>query len=288
MAEKHQEHVDAVTVPAPTSWPLLAALGATLVFAGLVTHVLVTIVGVVVFVVSSVGWFRDVLPHEQHEIVPFVAPALRARQVVASPLTVEHLEPGGAHAHRMRLPVEMHPYSAGLWAGLAGGVAMALVACVFGLVAFGSVWYPINLLAAAALPSLASASAEQLASFDGFALLVATLVHGAMSLLVGFLYAFLLPTMPRRPIFMGGVVAPLLWTGLVWASLGIVNPLLNARIHWGWFFASQVVFGVVAGAVVARTERIRTMQALPLALRVGIEGGMREDSRGQDDDGRNA
>ena len=179
----------------------------------------------------------------------------------------------------MRLPVEIHPYSAGLWAGLAGAVAMAVVACAFGLIVFGSIWYPINLLAAAALPSLASASPEKLAQFDGLALFVATLVHGLMSLLVGFLYAFLLPAMPRRPMFVGGVIAPLLWTGLVWASLGIVNPLLDARIHWRWFIASQVVFGLVAGFVVARTERIRTMQALPLAQRVGIEGGMRERRR---------
>jgi hypothetical protein len=177
----------------------------------------------------------------------------------------------------MRLPIEIHPYSAGLWAGLAGAVAMAVIACAFGLLVFHSVWYPINLLAAAALPSLATASPEQLATFDGTALFVATLVHGAMSLLIGFLYAFLLPTMPRRPILMGGVVAPLLWTGIIWASLGIINPVLDARIQWGWFVASQMVFGLVVGFVVARSERIRTMQALPLAVRAGIEGGMRED-----------
>lgn len=274
MSAHHEEHADAVVAPAPTAWPLIAALGATLVFAGLVTHALVSIVGVVLFFTASVGWFRTVLPEEATEIVPFRPAALRARAVAASPRTVEHLEPGGPHAHRMRLPVEIHPYSAGLWAGLAGAVAMAVVACAFGLIVFGSVWYPINLLAAVLLPSLATASAEQLASFDAFALFVATLVHGATSLLVGFLYAFLLPTMPRRPLLMGGVVAPLLWTGLVWASLGIVNPVLNARIHWGWFIASQVVFGLVAGAVVSRSERIRTMQALPLALRAGIEGGL--------------
>lgn len=274
MAEHHPELADAVVVPAPTAWPMIGALGATLTFAGLVTHVTVTIVGVVVFFAAAVGWFRSVLPQEETEVVPLRPPALRARPVVAAPHKVEHLQPGGPHEHRMRLPVERHPYSAGIWAGLAGGVAMAVVACVFGLLAFGSVWYPINLLAAAALPSLANLSDAQLASFDGLALFVATLIHGAMSLLTGFLYAFLLPTMPRRPILMGGVIGPLLWTGIIWASLGIINPVLDARIHWGWFVASQIVFGVVAGVVVARSERIRTMQTLPLAMRAGIEGGM--------------
>ncbi len=70
----------------------------------------------------------------------------------------------------------------------------------------------------------------------------------------------------------------------VWSissSLGIVNPALEDRIHWGWFIASQIGFGLVAGIVIARSEKIRTMQALPIALRAGIEGGMRE--RGEDD-----
>ncbi|HEY8516034.1 MAG TPA: hypothetical protein VIS07_11020 [Candidatus Binatia bacterium] len=277
MSERADENIDSVALPAPTAWPLLAALGVTLIFAGLVTHVFTTIVGAVLFVVCAVGWFRSVLPVEETEIVPLRPPALRAREIQPVPHTVEHLTPGGPHAHRMRLPVEVHPYSAGVWAGLGGGAAMALVACAFGIIVAGSIWYPINLLAAAALWSLASASVEQLRSFDATALVVATIVHGIMSLLVGFLYAFLLPTMPRRPVFFGGVVAPLLWTGLVWASLGVINPALNARIHWGWFIASQIVFGVVAGLIVARTRRVRTLQALPLAMRIGLEGGMRED-----------
>lgn len=280
MAEHHPELVDAVVVPSPTAWPLIAALGATLTFAGLVTHVAATVVGVVLFFTAAVGWFRTVLPREETEIVPMRPPALRARAVVPSPMTVEHLIPGGPRQHRMRIPAEIHSYSAGLWGGLAGGAAMAAVACAFGLIVFGSIWYPINLLAAAALPSLATATVEQLASFDATALLVAVLVHGAMSLLVGLLYAFLLPTLPRQPIIAGGIVAPLLWTGLVWAAIGVVNPVLNARIHWGWFVASQVVFGLVTGLVVARSEKIRTLQTLPLALRAGIEGGIRPDDEG--------
>lgn len=283
MADHSEQSIDAIAVPAPTAWPLIAALGATLVFAGLVTHVMVTAVGVVLFFVASVGWFRTVLPHEEHEIVPLRAPALRARPVVVSTHKVEHLEPGGPHEHRMRLPVEIHPYSAGVRGGIVGGVVMALLACVFGLIDQRSVWYPINLLAASALPSLAEASTAQLKQFDAEGLVVASLVHGSMSVLVGLVYAMILPMLPRQPILLGGVIGPLLWTAIVWASLGIVNPALNERIHWGWFVASQIGFGVVAGIVIARSERIRTMQALPLALRMGIEGGMREGG----DEGKN-
>jgi hypothetical protein len=50
-----------------------------------------------------------------------------------------------------------------------------------------------------------------------------------------------------------------------------VNPLLNERIEWIWFIASQVAFGVLAGWVVSRTEPIATAQSLPLALRAGLE-----------------
>jgi hypothetical protein len=200
--------------------------------------------------------------------------------VVASTRTVEHLEPGGPQAHRMRLPVEVHPYTAGLRGGIVGGAVMALLACLFGLIDQRSIWYPINLLAASAMPSLAEASVQQLMQFDATGFVVASIVHGLMSLMVGMLYAMILPMLPGRTILLGGIVAPLLWTAIIWASLGIVNPALNDRIHWGWFVASQIGFGLVAGIVISRTERIRTMQALPIVVRAGIEGGMREDERG--------
>jgi len=34
--------------------------------------------------------------------------------------------------------------SAGVKGGLAGGVAMAVLACTYGLLKMGSIWYPIN------------------------------------------------------------------------------------------------------------------------------------------------
>jgi hypothetical protein len=90
--------------------------------------------------------------------------------------------------------------------------------------------------------------------------------------------------LPRRPILLGGFIAPILWSGLLHSILGIVNPVLNQRIDWLWFVASQVGFGIVAGIVVSRQERIRTWQGLPLSLRAGMEAsGMAEENRGQDE-----
>jgi hypothetical protein len=146
-----------------------------------------------------------------------------------------------------------------------------VLASLYGLIFHGSVWYPINLLAAGTMASLATATPDELARFHGPALVVATIVHAVMSLLVGLLYAVLLPMVPRRPILFGGIVVPLLWTGLIWASLRIVNPILNARIDWPWFVASQLAFGIAAGLVVSRREKIATQQYVPLAVRAGIE-----------------
>jgi hypothetical protein len=88
---------------------------------------------------------------------------------------------------------------------------------------------------------------------------------------VGLLYGAMLPMFPRRPIFLGGILAPILWTGLLRGILGLINPLLDARIDWLWFIASQFAFGIVAGLVVVRQERVRTRQFVPFLMRAGIE-----------------
>jgi len=49
------------------------------------------------------------------------------------------------------------------------------------------------------------------------------------------------------------------------------KPLLDARIDWTWFIASQFAFGIVAGLVVVRQERVRTRQFVPFLIRAGIE-----------------
>ena len=51
---------------------------------------------------------------------------------------------------------------------------------------------------------------------------------------------------------------------------------MNQRIDWFWFVLSQIGFGLVAGLVVSRQERIRTWQAAPLAVRLGVEAGLGE------------
>jgi len=89
---------------------------------------------------------------------------------------------------------------------------------------------------------------------------------------------------PRRPILLGGFVAPVVWSGLLHSVLGIINPLLDQRIHWGWFLASQLGFGITAGLVVARQGRIHTRQFMPFAVRAGLETpGVMEERAGEGD-----
>lgn len=259
-----------IELPAPTSYPLYFALGLSLLFGGLVTHPLVSWVGGLAAFVGAIGWWRDVLPHEKELPAALQPEAERAKAILPRPQAVEHLV-AGQGTHRLRLPVEVRPLSAGLRGGIAGAVAMAVVACSYGLLSQGSAWFPINLLAGSVLPGVEHKTVLELARFDATALALATPMHLSISLLMGLVYAALLPMLPGRPLVWGGIVAPLAWTGVTWSALGILNPALEQNVSWPWFIASQVAFGLAAGYVIARVEPIRTLQSLSLAERAGVE-----------------
>src|SRR5207302_2264577 len=200
------------------------------------------------------------LSHEAHETVPVpdkAEPIIATRHEVARVGWITH------ELNRSRLPLEIYPVSAGIKGGLAGSVVMAVLAMIYGIASEHGVWYPINLLAAGFFP--ARNTTAQIAAFHWDSFVIAAAVHLITSLIVGLLYGAMLPVFPRRPILLGGLVAPLLWSGLLHSILGIVDPLLNQRIDWFWFVLSQVGFGIVAGIVVSRQERVRTWQHLPLA-----------------------
>jgi len=278
--DEHAESLERIDLPAPTAWPMVVALGITLAFAGLVTHAAVSFVGIALALIGGGGWWREVLPEERVERIPLRPMELRARAIMPSSTAVERSSIGEG-GHRTRVPLEAQPYSAGIRGGVVGGIAMAILALAYGLIVQRSLWYPINLLSAVAMPALAQATLAELRAFNLLALVIGTSVHGLISVLAGLLYAVILPMLPRRHMLWGGVIAPLLWTGLVWALLGIVNPTLGARVDWPWFVVSQIAFGLAAGFVVARARPLATMQTWPLAARAGVEasGARREQER---------
>jgi hypothetical protein len=249
---------------------MVLAFGITLIFSGLVTSASVSVVGAVLSLAGAIGWWRQVLPVEQIEEIALPPVAERLRPSAPSAVPVERFRLGHA-GHRVRLPIEVHPLSAGIKGGIVGGIAMAVVALLYGIIFQRSIWYPINLLSAVAMPSMAQADLAQLRAFSGTALILGIIAHGAISVLAGLLYAVILPMLPRRHMLWGGLIAPLLWTGFLWALLGFINPALNARVDWGWFIASQIAFGLATGFVVARSHPVATMQTWPLAARAGVQ-----------------
>jgi hypothetical protein len=258
---------ETVNLPAPTAWPIVLAFGVTLLFAGMVTSTPISIMGAVLSVAAGVGWLRDVLPQEKEE-------ALQVKEVPAAATStrreVERL-PVAPELSRVLLPLETYPVSAGIKGGLAGGAAMAVLACLYGFLKQGSIWYPINLLAAAAYAQSLELGTKSLDAFHLASFLLAVVIHVVTSLLVGLLYGAMLPMFSRRPILLGGLVAPILWTGLLHSILGLIDPLLNQLIDWPWFIASQLAFGIVAGFVVVKQERVRVRQFLPFLMRAGFE-----------------
>ena len=265
--ETLQATPSSVRLPAPTAWPIVLAFGTTLLVAGLVTSGSVSILGTILAVTGCVGWFLEVLPYEQEETV-------RARAevtIVSTPRgEIERLAVAPELA-RAFLPLEIYPVSAGIKGGLAGGVAMAVLACLYGFLKQGSIWYPINLLAATVYAQSLQFGTASLSAFHLDSFFLAILIHLLTSLLVGMLYGAMLPMFPRSPILVGGIIAPILWTGLLYSILGLLNPLLNQLISWPWFITSQFAYGLVAGFVVAHQARLRTRQFVPFLMRAGFE-----------------
>jgi len=255
-----------IEVPAPTAWPFVLAFGFTLLFAGLVTSLSVSVLGAVLSLAGCIGWFREVFPHEHEEDVPVVPEDTR----ITTDRRIVELLPI-AHPVRAWLPVKTYPVSAGVKGGLAGSAAMAVLACAYGVLKAGSIWYPVNLLAAVVYAESLKLGPTQLYSFHADSFAIALVLHIIVSALVGLLYGAMLPMFAHRPIVLGGLIGPVLWSGLLYTFLGLLNPLLASHIDWPWFIASQVAFGIVAGFVVVRESPMPTRENVSFAIRAGIE-----------------
>ncbi len=279
VSENERGRTNLLELPAPTAWPMILAFGISLVIAGMVTNLAVSVLGALLAVISSIGWFRQVLPHECHERVEVqvqVLPVVSTRSSVAR-LPVDAM-------HRKMLPLETYSITAGIKGGIAGGIAMTIPAVLYGVFKFHSVWYAINLFAAGGFVSWAGASNAFLSEFHLRGFLAALGIHAVASVLVGLLYGAMLPMYPKYPILTAGFIAPFLWTGLLYTTLGIVSPILDQRIDWLWFAISQCLFGLVAGYVVNRQVKVRTPQfrALPFAIRAGLQGEGRDRTEKKD------
>ena len=247
-----------VEMPQATVWPIVVALGITMLGAGWATNLVLSAVGGGLFVLGLGGWIGQLLPGRGHLHEPLVEPALRPREIAGTPGTVDQLHAGMA-GYRFQLPLSFHPISAGVKGGIVGGLLMPIPALAYGLLSGHGLWFPINLLAGIVVPGISGETEAQLESFQLSALVVAIVIHATFSLTFGLLFGVVSPTLPPipgGPVIAGGVLMPLLWTGLCHSFMGIVNPSLQKHVNWFWFIVSQIVYGVAMSIVVVRSEKV--------------------------------
>ena len=261
-----------VEMPQATVAPLTLSLGLAMLAMGVITSPAFLLVGVGIIITGLGLWITNLLPGRGHVHEPLIKPVQRSSAVLSRPSTVEHLR-AGMPGYRLRLPMEVHPISAGVWGGIVGGLVMPIPALAYGLLSGHGIWYPVNLLAGMVLPSVGRMTGAELEQFRPSLLLFGIFIHVVMSVILGLIYGVLMPTLPPipRPIAWGGLLMPLLWTGVSFTVMGTINPVLARGMDWPWFIASQFLFGIVAAVIVIQSGRLHPILAGPLG---GIVGGL--------------
>ncbi len=124
-----------VDLPSPTVYPMVLALGISLICAGMVTSILIGMLGLVLTLWGSIGWFFEVLPREHHIEVMVQTELVR---VVSSRTVAERLPT--SEMHRKILPIETFHITTEIKGGIAGGLAMVVPATLFSVLKYHSIW----------------------------------------------------------------------------------------------------------------------------------------------------
>ncbi len=280
-------HGEGIHLPKPTAWPIVTALGFTLLVSGVLTHYVISILGFLMLTYGCVGWFRDVLPQEAHEEIEV---RVQEISIESSRKSVARINAGTdkrtGTEHRTHVGEGSFSPLAGLKGGVAGGIAMIFPALAYGLIGQHSPWFPVNLLGGAGMMGGPAPTMEYLRAFHAGPFGIAILIHVVTCLLIGLVYGSALPIMPKHPILLGGLLAPLAWTGLLSATLPIINPEISEHVNWPSFLLAQLTFGLVAGYVVSRSPYYKQALQMPLSMRLGLEGsgmGHEEDNKNSGD-----
>ena len=276
---------DAVEMPRPTVAPLVLALGLALLAAGVALGAGFLVVGAVIAVAGLTLWIVQLLPGRGHAHEPLLEPARRSPPVTGSPGSVEKLRPG-MPGFRFRLPEDVYPISAGLKGGIAGGVAMAIPALLWGLLSsHHSLWYPINLLAGMVLPGVGQMSVAELEQFQPLA---AAGGGGHSRCHVGGFRPHFRSTAADTAVGppgdgLGRAAGAACVDGVSYILMGMVNPGLQAGVSWPWFILSQFVYGVAMALVVTQATDLSPRRAA--RQEVGDpDAQTRHDDRGADDE----
>ena len=161
--------------------------------------------------------------------------------------------------YRFQLPEKIHPISSGVKGGIVGGLVMPIPA--LGLRPHQWPWHLVPREPAGRDGRSRNQRCDraQLEQFQLAALILAICIHATFSVAFGLFFGVVSPTLPPLPggpVIAGGVLMPLLWTGLCYGFMGIIDPLLEEHVNWLWFIASQVVYGLAMSIVVIKSEKV--------------------------------
>ncbi len=249
---------DHVEMPRRTVWPLVLSLGVSLLLVGVITHWLLFLVGLILMLFGVGGWIGQLMPGVGHVHEPLAPLEQRPQPIRPRAEPVEQLKPDHP-GYRFRIPEKIHPISSGVKGGIVGGLVMPLPAVTYGLLVYGSVWWPINLLAGIAIPGVETMTREELQQFSPLLFVVALFIHGIMATGIGAMYGVILPTIPQFPgaqLLFGGLIMPLLWSGICFGLMGAINPALEENVDWRFFIMSQMFYGIAASLVIERSGKV--------------------------------
>ena len=263
---------DWVEMPRPTAAPLVLAAGIGLMALGVATSLAFVPVGAIVVIVALARWVNLLVSPSGHFQEQFVAAELRAKPVLPAAGEVEKLA-HGVPGYRLRLPVKVHPISAGVKGAIVGGIVMPLPALAYGHFSGHGIWWPGNLLAGLVLPNVGKMSIVELEQFHPALFVASIIIHAVVCLILGLTYGVLMPTLPNvpKPIAWGALLMPVLWTAVSFFAMGRVNPVIRLAIEWPWFVLSQFIFGIVAAIVFMA---LRNRSSIAAGLLGGIAGGL--------------
>jgi uncharacterized membrane protein YagU involved in acid resistance len=192
-------------------------------------------------------------------------------------VATEKKGPPHSETTAMVWPPDVYPYQAGIIGGGIGGVAMAIVGTIAGMVIGRSLWYPVNLLAAAAIPSFQTMTPEQLSQFSLAGLFVGSVIHFTTAIAIGLLFGLLLPMFPGHPVIWSIIAGSIMWVFADIIMLPLLNPKMAELVNVPSFIIAHLVYTIALGATVSSYQKIPVHLARPTEIypfQAGIVGGL--------------
>lgn len=174
-------------------------------------------------------------------------------------------------------PPDVYPYHAGVIGGIVGGIGMAIVGTIAGIIIGRGPWYPVNILAAAAITNFQGMSPEQLSQFSLSGLFVGSILHFTIAVAIGLLFGILLPMFPGHPLIWSLIAGGILWFFADIVLLPVLNPTMAELVNVPSFIIAHFAYTILLGITVDRFEKIPASFAWPDRIypyHAGVLGGI--------------